>query len=438
MGEEVDAVPRRIGLISDHASPLVSPGSIDAGGQNVYVAEVARHLRALGHDVDVFTRRDDLMLPPIVTTPQGVRVIHVDAGPARPIPKEELLPFMRGFADVVQRVARVRSYDLLHANFWMSAAVAMDVRRTLGTPFVVTFHALGKIRRREQGDADGSPAARIALEERAVRTADRLIAECPQDEEDLISLYGADPGRVSVVPAGFEPTELSPGDRAGARRRIGVNAHVPLILHVGRLVPRKGIDDLIRGSAPVLAATPSARLLIVGGHPDDPASRRERDRLTSIASALGVARQVTFAGQVERERLRDHYRAADVFATTPWYEPFGITPVESMACGTPVIGADVGGISYTVLDGETGFLVPPRSPDAITDRLRWCLARPDAIAVMRPAARQRVHPRFAWSTIATEIADVYERTLELRTLEELLSEAPRASDVRRAALQDAS
>jgi glycosyltransferase involved in cell wall biosynthesis len=290
----------------------------------------------------------------------------------------------------------------------------MDVRRTLGTPFVVTFHALGKIRRREQGDADGSPAARIALEERAVRTADRLIAECPQDEEDLISLYGADPGRVSVVPAGFEPTELSPGDRAGARRRIGVNAHVPLILHVGRLVPRKGIDDLIRGSAPVLAATPSARLLIVGGHPDDPASRRERDRLTSIASALGVARQVTFAGQVERERLRDHYRAADVFATTPWYEPFGITPLEAMACGRPVVATAVGGLVDSVADGVTGDLVPPRDPEQLGAVLAALLADPERRAAYGAAGVARARERYRWSRVVADTEAVYRQVLAAR------------------------
>jgi D-inositol-3-phosphate glycosyltransferase len=192
---------------------------------------------------------------------------------------------------------------------------------------------------------------------------------------------------------------------------------------------------VIRGSAPLLTATPSARLLIVGGHPDDPASRDERSRLRGVASALGVGAQVTFAGQIERARLRDYYCAADVFATTPWYEPFGITPVESMACATPVIGTNVGGIAYTVVDGETGFLVPPRSPDAIAERLAFCVSHPGVLDAMRPAARRRVHPRFTWSTIAGQIAEAYERTLELRAFEELLRAAPH---MRRTVLQDAS
>jgi len=397
----------RIAVISDHASPLTPPGSIDAGGQNVYVAEVARHLHALGHEVDVFTRRDGPSLPAEVATADGVRVLHVDAGPARAEPKERLLPWMDAFAASVERTARMRRYDVVHANFWMSTIAGMRLQRTLGTPFVVTFHALGKIRRREQGAADGSPAAREAIETLAIRTADRVIAECPQDDDDLRTLYGADPGRISMVPAGFEPRELSPASRYAARRRLGIPLGGPVILHVGRFVPRKGIDDAIRGASTVLARMRSARMIVAGGHPDDPASVDERARLERIARELEISNQVTFAGSVPRERLRDYYAAADVFVTTPWYEPFGITPIESMACGTPVIGSDVGGIGFTVLDGATGFLVPPRSPEAITARLTDALSDRRRLRRMGHRAARHVHPTFTWRRITEQLADVY-------------------------------
>ncbi len=401
----------RIALISDHASPLTPPGSIDAGGQNVYVAEVARHLRGLGHEADVFTRRDDPSLPAEVTTPEGVRVLHVDAGPPRAIAKERLLPWMDAFAAAVERTARMRRYDVVHANFWMSAIAGMRVQRTLGTPFVVTFHALGKIRRREQGAADASPPARETIETVAVRTADRVIAECPQDEYDLRMLYGAEPERISMVPAGFEPRELSPSSKYLARARIGVPLRGPLILHVGRFVPRKGIDDAIRGASAVLADMRTARMLVVGGHPDDPASVQERVRLERIATELEVSNQVVFTGSVDRARLRDHYAAADVFVTTPWYEPFGITPVESMACGTPVIGSSVGGIGFTVRDGVTGFLVPPRAPDAITDRLTEALSDQRRLAQMGRRAARHVRPAFTWRRVTEQLVDAYEAAL---------------------------
>jgi len=397
----------RIALISDHASPLTPPGSIDAGGQNVYVAEVGRHLRALGHEVDVLTRRDDPSLRSEVTTSEGVRVLHVDAGPPRAVAKEQLLPWMDAFAAAVERTARIRRYDVVHANFWMSTIAGMRVQRTLGTPFVVTFHALGKIRRREQGTADASPPAREAIETMAVRTADRVIAECPQDEYDLRMLYGAEPARIPMVPAGFEPRELSPRSKYAARRRIGVPLRGPLILHVGRFVPRKGIDDAIRGASTVLADMRQARMLVVGGHADDPASVKERARLERIARELEVSNQVLFTGSVTRDRLRDYYAAADVFVTTPWYEPFGITPIESMACGTPVIGSSVGGIGFTVRDGVTGFLVPPRAPDAIADRLTEALSDPRRLAQMGRTAARHVRPAFTWRRITEQLIDVY-------------------------------
>ena len=401
----------RIALVSDHASPLTPPGSIDAGGQNVYVAEVARHQRALGHEVDVFTRRDDPSLPPEVLTPEGVRVVHVDAGPARAISKDRLLPWMDTFAASVERTARIRRYEVVHANFWMSAIAGMRLQRSLGTPFVMTFHALGKIRRREQGAADGSPAAREAIETAAIRTADRVIAECPQDEYDLCELYDADIARISMVPAGYEPRELSPRSRYAARRKIGIPLGGPLILHVGRFVPRKGIDDAIRGASVVLARMPHARMIVVGGHPEDPASVQERARLERIARELEVRKQVAFAGSVPRERLRDFYAAADVFVTTPWYEPFGITPVESMACGTPVIGSAVGGIGFTVRDGVTGFLVPPRAPGAIAERLTDAFVDRPRLRRMGRAAARHVRPTFTWRRITEQLVDVYEEAI---------------------------
>jgi D-inositol-3-phosphate glycosyltransferase len=421
-GGPLDAVPhRRIALVSDHASPLAAPGATDVGGQNVYVAQVARHLAARGHEVDVFTRREDRDTPEVVAWLPGVRVIHVDAGPPERVPKEDLLPAMDAFTDAVVVAARVRRYDLLHANFFMSGLVAAEVKRRLGIPFVVTFHALGKVRRREQGDADRFPEERIAIEERIVREADRIVAECPQDEEDLIRLYGAEPVRIEMVPAGFDPEELGPVSRQVARRRIGVAASEDVVLHVGRLVPRKGIAELLEGFARFReGARRPTRLLVVGGDPTDAAAVAERDRLEGVARDLDIADAVRFEGPVARDRLRDYYSAADLFATTPWYEPFGITPVEAMACGTPVIGTNVGGIRFTVRDGETGYLVPPRDPAAIADRLTRAFAAPGLLRVFRAQAVRRANAFFTWDRIVEQLEALYERTVPERHLERLL------------------
>jgi phosphoheptose isomerase len=409
---------KRIALISEHATPLGIFGGVDSGGQNVYVGQLAKHLAAIGYCVDVFTRRDSNHLPEVVEWQQGVRVIHVSAGPPVCLPKEKLLPYIHEFTDfVVQWCQNHISYDLIHANFWMSALVAADVKRALGIPFVVTFHALGRVRRMYQGDADQFPDERFAVEDRVVQEADYLIAECPQDREDLIHLYQANPERIRIIPCGFDAAEFWAINKVHARLTLGLAADEYLILQLGRMVPRKGVDNVIRGFAHLLkqpASTPvAARLLIVGGESDspDPELTPEIGRLKTIAAELGVASQVTFLGRKGREILKYYYSAADVFVTTPWYEPFGITPLEAMACGTPVIGAEVGGIQFTVKDGETGYLVPPNTPELLSERLLHLYENQSLRSLFGRQGIRRCQDHFTWQKVTSAVAALYEEVL---------------------------
>lgn len=404
---------RKIALISEHASPLADPGSVDSGGQNVYVAHVARQLARQGYAVDVFTRRDDESLPDTLLWEDGVRVVHVPVGPARFVPKEELLSFMQDFADFMIEFCQrqERPYDIIHANFWMSGLVAAEVKLALNIPFVITFHALGRVRRLHQGEQDGFPDARFDIEDRLVREADHIIAECPQDEQDLLNLYHGDPEKITIVPCGFDPSEVWPMDKAISRRLLGIPEAERVILQLGRMVPRKGVDNVVRGFARLVNEHGfQARLLIVGGGSDepDPLVTPEIGRLQAIAAEEGVSDQITFTGRRGRKVLKHYYSAADVFISTPWYEPFGITPVEAMACGTPVIGSEVGGIKYTVRDGETGYLVPPNDPQALAERLAHLYRNPNLLKRLSLQALQRANDLFTWQKVCDSIARVYE------------------------------
>ena len=397
----------RVALISEHASPLATLGGVDGGGQNVYVGQLATRLAALGHEVDVFTRRDRADLPAAVRWADGARVLHVPAGPPEFVRKEDLLPFMGAFTDFLRRR---RPYDIYHANFFMSALVAAEVKRATGTPFVVTFHALGRVRRLHQNGADAFPIERLAIEDRAVAEADRVIAECPQDEADLVHHYDADPDRIVTIPCGFDPAEFAPMPKALARARLDLDPDVPMILQLGRMVPRKGVDNVIRGLARLRRDRGiPAQLLVVGGESadPDPAITPEIGRLRRVAAEEGVADAVTFVGSRGRSALRAYYCAADVFVSTPWYEPFGITPVEAMACGTPVVGSAVGGIKSTVVDGRTGYLVPPDDPAALADRLAHLLQTPGLLAAMGRRAIRRANAGFTWTKVTDAVADVY-------------------------------
>lgn len=406
---------KTIALISEHASPLATLGSVDSGGQNVYVAHVARQLATMGYRVDVFTRRDHVSQPSVVQWLDGVRVVHVTAGPPLYMPKEDLLPFMDEFARQVIAFARMvpGGYDVMHANFFMSGLVALRVRDELDIPFAITFHALGKVRRQWQGVDDGFSDERFDIEETLVSEADAVIAECRQDRADLCDLYDAAPSRISVVPCGVDPDELSPRPRAVARARLGLPADEFIVLHVGRMVPRKGVDNVIRGLASLEREHGiRARLVIVGGNgPDpDPQHTPHIGTLLQVARDEGVADRVQFTGQRQRSELADWYSAADVFATTPWYEPFGITPLEAMGCAIPVVGSDVGGIRDTVADGVTGFLVPPHDPGALAYRLAILYRQEDRRLKMGAAGLARVQRQFTWRHVAEKLVGAYRMT----------------------------
>jgi glycosyltransferase involved in cell wall biosynthesis len=405
---------RRIALISEHASPLAAPGGVDSGGQNVYVQQIARGLAAMGIKVDVFTRRDERSLPTVIDHGANVRIIHVPAGPPHYVRKEGLLPYMEEFSDFFLGWCEAQNepYELTHANFWMSGMVAMRAKEALGIPFVITFHALGRVRKIHQGDADAFPACRLEIEQQLVREADRIIAECPQDEHDLIHLYSANPGRISTAPCGFDPAEFRPLGKRHARNALGLPISERIVLQLGRLVPRKGIDNAIRAMACLKREHGiPARLIVVGGESPtpDPLLTPEIGRLQRIAEREGAT--VTFTGSRPRAALNYYYSAADIFVTTPWYEPFGITPLEAMACGTPVIGANVGGIKFTVSHGQTGYLVPARSPLILAKRIAHLYRNPDLLRNMRRAAIRRVNERFTWHSVVTSLREIYDNVL---------------------------
>lgn len=401
---------RKIAFISEHASPLAVLGGVDSGGQNVYVAELCKSLAKLGYLIDIFTRKDSAHLPEIVTWLPGIRVVHIEAGPATDVRKEQLLGFMDEFsANMIRFIGRWQlDYELIHANFFMSGLVASRVKRRLGIPYVITFHALGKIRKLHQKERDAFPEERLDIEQMIVADADRIIAECPQDRQDLLEHYQADSARITVIPCGFSADEFHPVAKSVARRQLGLDEDELVLLQLGRMVPRKGVDNVIR-SLPYLRDIPKLRLLVVGGAADVPDFENDTElmRLRDIAHAEGVSAQVEFTGRRNRQELKQYYQAADFFISTPWYEPFGITPLEAMACGTPVIGSAVGGIKYTVKDHETGFLVPPHDPEALALAVREGISCPDKYRALCRNALARVNAHFTWSYVARKADQLY-------------------------------
>jgi D-inositol-3-phosphate glycosyltransferase len=410
--------PLRIALISEHASPAALLGGEDAGGQNVYVDELSRALGRMGHHVDVFTRRDAEDGPVVLQWAPGVRIVNLTAGPARPVRKDDLWPLMPAFLDELVRFALRDGarYDVAHGNFWMSGWVASRLRRALGIPAVQLFHALGVTKRRHQGDADTSPPDRIATERAIVRTVDRVIASCPHEVDELVAEYGTAPARIEMIPLGVDCATFQPVERELARLRTGLPLGIddPVVTYVGRILPRKDVRNVIHALAHLGRIDPDhggrAKLVVVGGESREPnpAVTPELGELQRLAAELGVADRVFFTGKRSKEELRLYYGAGDVAVTTPWYEPFGLTPLEAMACGRPVIGANVGGIAFTVAHGETGLLVPPREPEALAGAIAGLLGDPRRFRTMGRAARKRVEQSFTWPVVAARTAALYD------------------------------
>ncbi len=403
---------RKIAFISDHASPLSTLGGVDSGGQNVYVAELPKQLAQMGYEIDIFTRKeaggDDIIdwLP-------NIRVIHIKAGPERIVAKEELLPYMDEFTENMVRfmTANDLHYQLIHAHFFMSALVASHIKKRFGIPYTVTFHALGLVRQIHQKEMDKFPQSRISIERGIVQDADQLIAECPQDKEDLIQHYGADETKITIIPCGFSSQEFYPIEKEEARKILNLPQHEKILLQLGRMVPRKGVDNVIKAIGKMKRSIQSVHLIIVGGDADvpDPKLTPEIARLLLVAKEANVNSRVTFTGRKTRDVLKYYYAAADLFITTPWYEPFGITPLEAMACGTPVIGANVGGIKYSVADGKTGFLVPPNNPEALAEKIEQALSCAQTLSYMGKACIQRVNKLFTWKQVAVCCDLLYKR-----------------------------
>ncbi|MEV6113571.1 glycosyltransferase [Streptomyces sp. NPDC052109] len=389
----------RVAMVSEHASPLAELGGPDAGGQNVYVARLAGRLARRGHEVVVYTRRDDPGLPGRVVTDDGVQVVHVPAGPPAPIPKDELLPYIPEFGAWLARRWAFEPPDVVHAHFWMSGMAAVTGARALGVPVVQTYHALGTVKRRYQRDADTSPRERIAVEKAVGLECAGIIATCADEVSELVAM-GLPPERVHVVPCGVDPEQFKPV--AGARRAPSAPRR---LLTVGRLVPRKGFDRAIRA----LAGVPDAELLVAGG--PEPAllgAEPEAERLRTIAAEYGVADRVTLLGGVSPARMPRLMSGADLVLSVPRYEPFGIVPVEAMACCAPVLATAVGGQLDTVVDDVTGVLIPADDDHHhLGAAVRGLLDDPARLARYGAAGRRRVLARYTWDRVADGVSRVY-------------------------------
>ena len=392
-----------IAVLSMHTSPLAQPGVGDSGGMNVYVRELAGSLARAGLDTTVFTRRWHRDLEEVCEPEPGFRVVHIDAG-APDLAKEDLPDVVSRFADGV--ATHLRSGELpavLHANYWLSGLAGHRLKHDLELPLVCTFHTLARVKATA---GDDEPARRDVAEAEVIGCADRLLASCTAEADQLVGLYGADRSRIEIVPPGVDHAFFSPGftigDRAGARAAIGLEGG-PTLLFVGRIQPLKRADLAVAALAGMQRT--DAQLVIVGG-PSGPGGDEELTRVRALAADLGVAHRVRFVPPQPHHLLSSWYRAADVVVVPSRSESFGLVALEAAACGTPVVAAAVGGLTSIVDDGRTGILVDGADPATWAGHLDHLLDHPATAAAMATAATRRAR-HYSWPAAAARLRRLY-------------------------------
>ena len=412
--------PRRIAVLSVHTSPLEQPGTGDAGGMNVYVVETSRRLAERGVQVEVFTRATSSDLPPIVELAPGVTVRHVTAGPFEGLSKEDLPAQLCAFTSGVLRVEAMHEpgyFDLVHSHYWLSGQVGWLVKERWGVPLVHSMHTLAKVKNASLAEGDSpEPTARAIGEMQVVEAADRLLASTPDEAEQLVALYDADPQRVRTVAPGVDLDVFTSGDAAAARRRLGFAPDAAILLFVGRIQPLKAPDVLLRAAAELIAAKPELRerleVVVVGGPSGSGLAHPEQ--LHKLAGNLGIADVTRFVRPVHQAVLADYYRAATVTVVPSHTESFGLVAVESQACGTPVVAARVGGLLSAVDDGRSGLLVAGHDPVDYAAAIGRILT--DTTMHRRLSRGAVAHAaRFGWSQTAAGILDVYAEAIASAT-----------------------
>jgi D-inositol-3-phosphate glycosyltransferase len=409
----------RVAILSVHTCPLALLGGKKTGGMNVYVRDFSRELVRWGVLVDVFTRSQDDCQPMIKhELGSGGRVIHIAAGPEKPIPLAEVENYLDEFVQGVLAFSLAENidYDLIHSHYWLSGLVAEKLREVWHVPIVHMFHTLGHMKNRiAQDESQRAAQSRIDGESRIMATADCLIAATPAEQAQLKWLYGADLDKTIIVPPGVDLDRFHPIARDMARAEAGIACGDKLILFVGRIEPLKGVDTMLRAVALIQERYPesgtSTCLAIVGGDPwtEDPDD--EMARLQTLRHELDIHDLVTFLGSRDQDILPNYYAAAEMVIMPSHYESFGMVALEAMAMGTPVIASEVGGLAFLVKDGVNGFHVPSRDPEALADRIYTLLTDPNCRDSLGRQARQYAQ-QFAWPIIVERMMGVYEDVIE--------------------------
>ncbi|MCZ2126207.1 MAG: glycosyltransferase [Anaerolineales bacterium] len=407
----------RIAMLSYHTCPLATLGGKDTGGMNVYVRDLARELGRQGVHVDVFTRSQDEHVPHVIhELGYGNRVVHIAAGPEEPLSKGEITKYIPDFAEGIRQFAEAKGvqYDVIHSHYWMSGLAAERLSDAWGgTPIVHMFHTLGEMKNRvARSEDEKADETRLNGERQVLRRASRVIVATLAEMTQLRFLYRADADKMIVIPPGVDTEHFYPIAADEAKQFIGLHPESRMILFVGRIEPLKGVDTLIQAMSclgvETLCEPRPVHLAIIGGEPDAHPQEmsQEMARLQKMCDDLCMGNMVVFLGKRAQNTLPYYYSAAEILVMPSLYESFGMVALEAMACGTPVIASEVGGLGYLVQDGVTGFTIPDSAPETLCQKLSLLLGNSELRDEMGRKAAEYAKD-YAWEKVAASVIDVY-------------------------------
>jgi D-inositol-3-phosphate glycosyltransferase len=410
-----------IAIISYHTCPLATLGGKDTGGMNVYVRDLTRYLGQFGIHADVFTRSQDEHVPHVLhDLGCGNRVVHIPAGPENLLPKKELEGYIDSFVDNILDFAEKKQihYDLLFSHYWLSGLAALKLKKAWNIPVIHMFHTLALLKNkiaRSEKDIEGE--YRIEGEKKVLSEIDKLIVATTDEKDNLQTLYSTPPDIIEIIPPGVDTNHFYPIPVDEAKEFIGIPENEKMILFVGRIEPLKGVDTLIKAisqlqQADILSRCPHY-LYIIGGDADSGQNKmnEEMQRLQDLQAKLGVGDLVIFLGKRNQDSLQYYYSAAEMLVMPSHYESFGMVALESMACGTPVIATQVGGLQHLVLDQETGFTIPNDNPDALEEKITVLICKPELREKMSQSSASYAQS-FSWNTITNNLIEIFEKTIK--------------------------
>ena len=409
---------KKIALISVHGDPATNIGKEEAGGQNVYVRKVGEALARRGWQVDMFTRRSNEKQAEIVEHNANCRTIRLTAGPRSFVKRQQIFQFLPQFVEAFLKFQQQQDtiYPLIHTNYWLSAWVGMQLAKHQPSKLLHTYHSLGAVKYRSIKNIPEISQTRLAIEKQCLETADLIIATSPQEQEHMRSLV-SERGNIAVVPCGTDVDNFGSVSRLESRAKLNIESESKVILYVGRFDRRKGIETLVRAvGRDEVKRHRDVRLIIVGGSTPGKKDGRERARVEEIIRELKLEAITDFAGRIPHSELPYYYAAADVCVVPSHYEPFGLVAIEAMACGTPVVASEVGGLKFTVINELTGLLVPPQDERAFAEAIDRVFSYPAWARQLEKDARKRVESMFSWDGVAQQLEQKYIEQLQSNSM----------------------